>query len=170
MVWWTNSNFLGWRMLLRQCYLCQKRCGCLSRVEIFYCYKGLKCYEWLLILQFHWSLPLFGNKPKKFDFVHQTVSSWEACIGWARVYSLFSSLALLSSSSIPPPSPLSGLSPSMIWHVWMLPCTDLWCTRWYMVMRAVTVLSSPEWSNHTSVTSWIKLLLAALAYSNDRRL
>ena len=26
------------------------------------------------------------NKPKKFDFVHQTVSRQEACTGWARDY------------------------------------------------------------------------------------
>ena len=39
-----------------------------------------------LISQSHWSLPLFGNKPKKFDFVHQTVSCWEVCVGWAQDY------------------------------------------------------------------------------------
>lgn len=70
------------------------------------------------------------------------------------------------SPPLPPASLLSGLSQSMIWRVWMLPCIDLWCTRWYTVMRAATVLSSPEWSSHTSVTSWIRLLLAALASSN----
>ena len=31
----------------------------------------------LTISQFHWSLPHFGNKPKKFDFVHKTVSPRE---------------------------------------------------------------------------------------------
>ena len=30
----------------------------------------------LSILQSHWSLPLFGDRPKKFDFVYQTVSCW----------------------------------------------------------------------------------------------
>ena len=25
-----------------------------------------------------------GNKPKKFDFVHQTVSHREVCVGWAQ--------------------------------------------------------------------------------------
>ena len=29
---------------------------------------------------------LFGNKPKKFVFIHQTVSSWEAHMGWAQDY------------------------------------------------------------------------------------
>ena len=24
------------------------------------------------------------HKPKEFDFVHQTVSHWEVCTGWAR--------------------------------------------------------------------------------------
>ena len=28
----------------------------------------------------------FGNKPKKFDFVHQTVSRREVCTGWSRDY------------------------------------------------------------------------------------
>jgi len=27
-----------------------------------------------MILQSHWFLPLLGNKSKKFDFVHQTIS------------------------------------------------------------------------------------------------
>ena len=27
---------------------------------------------------------LFGNKPKKLDFVHQIISHREACMGWAR--------------------------------------------------------------------------------------
>ena len=43
----------------------------------FYCCKGIQ----LPILQSHWSLPLLGNKPKKFNFMHQTVSCWEACVG-----------------------------------------------------------------------------------------
>ena len=30
------------------------------------------------ISQSHWSLPLLGNKPKEFDFVHQTVARREA--------------------------------------------------------------------------------------------
>ena len=29
-------------------------------------------------------LPLLDNKPKKFDFVHQTVSRREARVGWTR--------------------------------------------------------------------------------------
>ena len=29
---------------------------------------------------------VLGNKPKKFDFVHQTVSRREVCTGWARDY------------------------------------------------------------------------------------
>ena len=28
-------------------------------------------------------LILLRNKPKKFDFDHQTVSHWEVCAGWA---------------------------------------------------------------------------------------
>ena len=32
----------------------------------------------------YWSLPLLGNKPKKFHFVHQTVSHWEVHMCWAR--------------------------------------------------------------------------------------
>ena len=34
--------------------------------------------------QSHWSFTVLGNKPKKFDFVHQTVSRREARAGWAR--------------------------------------------------------------------------------------
>ena len=34
--------------------------------------------------QSHWSLPLLGNTPKKFDFVHQIVSRQEVCVGWGR--------------------------------------------------------------------------------------
>ena len=37
-----------------------------------------------LISQSHWSLLHLANKPKKFDFVHQTVSRREAHVGWAR--------------------------------------------------------------------------------------
>jgi len=32
---------------------------------------------------FHWFLSRLGSKPKKFDFVHQTVSRWEAHTGWS---------------------------------------------------------------------------------------
>ena len=32
------------------------------------------------------ALPLLGNKPKKFDFVHQTISHREARGGWAQNY------------------------------------------------------------------------------------
>jgi len=32
----------------------------------------------LLILQSHWSLPILGNKLKKFYFVNQTISHLEA--------------------------------------------------------------------------------------------
>ena len=39
-----------------------------------------------MISQSHWSFTVLGNKPKKFDFVHQTVSRREACAGWARDY------------------------------------------------------------------------------------
>ena len=37
------------------------------------------------IIDFTFSLvlPFLGNKPKKFYFVHQTISRLEACIGWA---------------------------------------------------------------------------------------
>ena len=34
-----------------------------------------------MISQSHWSSTVLGNKPKKFDFVHQTVSRREACMG-----------------------------------------------------------------------------------------
>ena len=29
-------------------------------------------------MQSHWSLSVLGNKPKKFDFVHETISRWDA--------------------------------------------------------------------------------------------
>ena len=32
------------------------------------------------------SLPLTGNKPKKFNFVHQTISRLEVCVGGAQDY------------------------------------------------------------------------------------
>ena len=38
------------------------------------------------ILQSHWSLLLVGNKPKKFNFVHQTVSHQDTCAGWTQDY------------------------------------------------------------------------------------
>ena len=59
-------------MLLWQCNISKhfpsnrKRYGYLSVDINFYCCK--------IISLSHWSLPLLGNKPKKFDFVHQTVS------------------------------------------------------------------------------------------------
>ena len=34
-----------------------------------------------MISQSHWSSTVLGNKPKEFDFVHQTVSRREACCG-----------------------------------------------------------------------------------------
>jgi len=42
-----------------------------------YCYKE----NATLILQCHWSVQLLGNKPKKFDFVHQTISHQKAHVG-----------------------------------------------------------------------------------------
>ena len=65
----------------------------------------------LLISQSHWSLLLLGNKPKKFNFVHQTVSHWEACAGWAQdppfpQYTLVSKL--LSSCKSPPELDMSN--------------------------------------------------------------
>ena len=41
-----------------------------------------------VISQSHWSLPLLGIKPKKFDFVHYTASRQEVHTGWAQDYSL----------------------------------------------------------------------------------
>ena len=40
-----------------------------------------------MISQSHWSSTVLGSKPKEFDFVHQTVSRWEACMGWTWDYS-----------------------------------------------------------------------------------
>ena len=37
----------------------------------------------LVILQSHWSLPLFSNKPKKFNFIHRKISRREMHTGWA---------------------------------------------------------------------------------------
>ena len=39
---------------------------------------------YFLTSQSHWSSPLLGNKPKKFNFIHQTVSRWEACTSGAQ--------------------------------------------------------------------------------------
>ena len=46
-----------------------------TRDQKFYGCKGSE----LPVSQSHWSLPLLDNKTKKFHFVHQTVSHWEAC-------------------------------------------------------------------------------------------
>ena len=40
-----------------------------TQMEITTFTVGRKC---LVISQSHWSSPVLGNKPKKFDFVHQT--------------------------------------------------------------------------------------------------
>ena len=71
-------------MLLRHCNLAtfktfcrqpaQRKDGYSNGDDKFYCCK--KCS------QSHWSLPHFGNKPKKFDFAHQTISCREGCVGW----------------------------------------------------------------------------------------
>ena len=37
-----------------------------------------------MISQSHWSLPLLGNNPKKFNLVHRTVVRWKAHAVWAR--------------------------------------------------------------------------------------
>ena len=52
----------------------QTHSGYPSRDKIFYC-----CKRHVIITdisQFHWSFPLLGNKPRKFDFVCQTISCW----------------------------------------------------------------------------------------------
>ena len=48
--------------------------------------REVLCNNYRLILQSDWSLLHLGNKPKKFDFVHQTVSCREALAGGARDY------------------------------------------------------------------------------------
>ena len=47
-----------------------------------------KCYIIItdLAISLVLTVTLLGNKPKKFDFVHQTVSHWEAHTGWAQDY------------------------------------------------------------------------------------
>ena len=52
-----------------------ERKGTDTRDQKFYGCKGSE----LPVSQSHWSLPLLGNTTKKFHFVHQTVSRWEAC-------------------------------------------------------------------------------------------
>ena len=56
----------------------------------------------------HWSLPLLGNQPKKFDLVYQTISRWEV------PQAGLESIALLardvhSVSIIPPPKLICGV-------------------------------------------------------------
>ena len=54
-----------------------------TQMEITFVRKVL-CNNYL---QSHWSLPLWSNKPKKFNLIHLTVSHQEACTGWAQDYS-----------------------------------------------------------------------------------
>ena len=113
-IWWTESNFLGLRTLLWQCYLAmfktfyakpaQKRYTYSIR---FYCCKGSATYIMFLISQSHWSLPLLENKPNKFNFVRQTVSHWEAHTGWAWDYPWMDNTRLLCP--IPAHMPLACL-------------------------------------------------------------
>ena len=60
--------------------LLKKKDRYLNGDDKFYCCKGNLISD----LAIHWSLLLLGNKPKKFDFVHQTVSRWEARAGWSQ--------------------------------------------------------------------------------------
>ena len=65
-VWWTKLNFLSQHTLLQQCNLANFKtfmANHLKNVQIL----GLLSGKWLPISQSHWSLPLFGNKLKKFN-------------------------------------------------------------------------------------------------------
>ena len=87
MVWWTNSNFFGKHTLLWQCNLATSKtiCGQPAQKESMHTQmemnKFYSCNR-SAMLQSHWSLSLLGNRPKKFDFVHQTISHWEVHMGW----------------------------------------------------------------------------------------
>ena len=72
-----SSYFAQIAWLMIQCS------GKLSRRKLFQIAHKKSAMSQLPISQSHWSLPLFGNKPRKLDFVHQTVSRREAREVWA---------------------------------------------------------------------------------------
>ena len=60
----------------------------------FYCCKGSATSNLAISL-----VPTtLENKPKEFDFVHLTVSQWEACAGWAQDKSHTPSFILTASN------------------------------------------------------------------------
>ena len=50
---------------------------------------SLKCYIMITDLTISLVFTTFGNKPKKFDFVHQIVSCWEVRTGWDETIQTF---------------------------------------------------------------------------------
>ena len=75
-----QHNLATFKIFFRKC--AQKNYG-YSNGDEQICTVVREVLHKIIISQSHWSLPHLDNKPKKFNFVHLTVSRREAHTRWA---------------------------------------------------------------------------------------